>query len=207
MGESQKFQELTIADRIAVFLYRTGIIVTVLCIVYGAYLVYSLAKGAIIASPGEMTAALAAFFVSIGISISLLHLYSRKILRIVRALFVIAALILIPYSIFNFSDRLALEILASPIGVIGLGFLFAAFSAIGAKEAFCFRLYEGYAYGIVSALLVFVHLGTVLFAAPDSLLIFKTILLFVISILTVLFTLKKMRLPLHYDIGDKSRYG
>lgn len=201
---------MTTFDKVSVFLYRSGILISVLSVWYGTWAAYRATSGAIedqAIAPARLTAVFTVFFISTGVSITFLHLYSRQVLNIIRSFFVIAALILVPFAALHFSGRLLLDVLTSFIGVAGFGFLLAAFSGIGAKEAFCFRILEGYYYGSLFALLVFIQLISVLIGNPWSLPELKTGMLAIISILTLLFLIKKFRLPLYVDIGDKSRYG
>ncbi|HEO65632.1 MAG TPA: hypothetical protein ENI73_07155, partial [Spirochaetes bacterium] len=144
-----------------------------------------------------------AFFVSVGISLSFLHLYSSQILRVVQGFFMISALILIPLTFMSENSFLKSLFIGTgeynKLGTVGIGFLLAGYSSIGAKEAYCFKLYEGYLYAILSFFLVIIHL---IGPSPKV----ELGLFTVITVLAVVFTIRKLRLPLHYDIGDKSHY-
>ena len=229
MGETNLNVELTTFDKVSVTLYRTGIILATLCLLFGVYYFHHLIGALItgseplpIGSYGEEmskinrdlipeilrgdlpTVVFWVFFCSVGVSISFLHLYSKQILQVIRSFFVLGALILIPLNFLGADPLLKMIILRDGgyglLGTFGMGFLLAAFGGVGAKEAFCFKLYEGYLYAILSAILVLMHLVG-LFSAKA-----EWVLLCIITVVVVIFTIKKMRLPLHYDIGDKSRY-
>ncbi len=206
MGNPNVKAELTAFDKVSVALYRSGIVVASLCLIFGLYYFYTLTiKGhpSSLLQSGVPEIIFWTFFVSVGISLSFLHLYSSQILRFVQGFFMMSALILIPFTFMSENSFLSSIFIGvgdyNKLGTVGIGFLLAGFSAIGAKEAYCFKLYEGYLYAILSFLLVIIHL-----IGP-----FPKIelgLFTVITFLVMFFTIRKLRLPLHYDIGDKSHY-
>ncbi len=71
---------------------------------------------------------------------------------------------------------------------------------ITAKEAFCFKLMEGYLLAMIMPfyLLLLSAGGMPIKGASYGLILIAAMLLF--------FTLRKVSMPLHYDIGDKSAY-
>ncbi|GMT49221.1 MAG: hypothetical protein IEMM0008_0760 [bacterium] len=206
MGNPNVKAELTPFDKVSVALYRSGIVVASLCLIFGVYYFYTLTiKGhtSFLLQSGVPEIIFWTFFVSVGLSLSFLHLYSSQILRFVQGFFVMSALILIPLTFMSENSFLS-SIFAgngeyNKFGTIGIGFLLAGYGAIGAKEAYCFKLYEGYLYAILSFFLVIIHL-----LGPS--LKVELGLFTVITLLAVVFTIRKMGLPLHYDIGDKSHY-
>jgi len=205
MGDPNIKEELTTYDKISVTLYRGGIVFSALSLVYAVAYFYFGAKDS--TSP-IFTGSLPfivfwIFIICVDISVSFLHLYSKQVLRIIQGCAAIGTLILLTgFLFFNFSPAPIFysEGFIGKIGLAGLGFVAAGFAGIGAKEAFCFKLNEGYAYGILSALLVIGH-----FIGIYTLQIALGFLT-VITVLVVVFTIRKLLLPLHYDIGDKSRY-
>jgi len=206
MGEKELKQALTAYDRFTVFLYRTGIVVATMCILYATGFFY-LHVNALVVPPvfsgSNPVMVFWAFVGSVSVSVSFLHLYSKKVLNIIRAFAVFGVLILFFLALTGNLDYRALfesHGWQGKIGVIGLGFVLAGFSGIGAKEAFCFRLYEGYAYGIALAILVLLHLSG--FLSPG----FGFVYTCLVAVLILVFTIRKLFLPVHYDIGDKSRY-
>ncbi len=206
MGDPNVKAELTAFDRVSVALYRSGIVVASLCMIFGLYYFYTLTlegHPSFLLQSGVPEIIFWTFFVSVGISLSFLHLYSSQILRVVQGFFAISALILISL-VATSSDPIPASIITgtgsnAKLGTIGIGFLLAGYGAIGAKEAYCFKLYEGYLYAILSFFLVIIHL-----LGPS--LKVELGLFTVITLLVVVFTIRKLRLPLHYDIGDKSHY-
>ena len=143
------------------------------------------------------------FIASTNLSMSFLHLYSKKLLKILRLVTIsgtILMMILLLSNYLNYEALLKSEGWNGKAAVFALGLVLAGFSGIGAKEAFCFKLYEGYAYAILLAITVFIHLFG--FLSPN----FGLIMAGVCTLLVISFTFRKMVLPFHYDIGDKSKY-
>ncbi len=205
MGDPNAKVELTTYDKISVALYRSGIILSMLSYVFSAIFFYKILNGTTneeIFNASNAKIVFWVFLVSVGVSISFLHLYSKQILRVIQSFFVIGATIWIALYLTSSDDVFKLTFQSSggtgKIGTIALGFILAAFSGVGAKEAYCFRLYEGYFYGILNAILVLTHL-----VVPSK---FELGILIIITGLVVLFTFRKLFLPIHYDIGDKTRY-
>ena len=71
---------------------------------------------------------------------------------------------------------------------------------IAAKEAFCFKLTEGYLLAFIMPLYLFLFSARMISfeGAAYGLLLIAFMLLF--------FTLRKVFMPIHYDIGNKSAY-
>ncbi len=69
-----------------------------------------------------------------------------------------------------------------------------------AKEAFCFKLLEGYLLAMIMPIYLLLVAGGVLSGRTAF------FGLAVIAVLLVVFTLRKAFMPLAYDIGDKSAY-
>jgi len=206
MGEKKQFQALNATDIISVIIYRTGIVVAMGTIFWGtmvtAYFVHEKTPPPYLHA--ELRSyVLIAFITAVTLSISLLHLYSKQVLNIIRSFAGLGLSIMtIRFLLFGVEiDSIVLsEGVAGKLGVAGWGFLMAAYSGIGAKEAFCFKLYEGYAIGVVSFILVLSHFFGIL---PF---VWEYHLLSLVALLSVVFVARKLFLPLHYDIGDKSRY-
>lgn len=206
MGEREQKQPLTWQDIVSVFIYRLGIVLCCLSMTYLlTFFYYENWKTTIPAflNKGLATALFWVFCVSVSISVSFLHLYSKKILKIIRLMAYsgLAMVILLQFTNYlNFSDIINSLGLKGKLGILGTGLVLAGFSGIGAKEAFCFRLYEGYAFGIGLGILALLQLIGVL---PLTV----AFILFALDwLLIFIFTARKLTLPLHYDIGDKSRY-
>ena len=164
MGEKDLKQPLTAYDKFTVYLYRSGIVLATACMVYAAYFFYLNAYGVIFPeffSNNYPVIIFWLFVICVNLSVGFLHLYSKKILKIIKAFTVAGTSILIVMALSHNLDYMALfesNGWRGKVGILGLGLVLAGFSGIGAKEAFCFRLYEGYAYGICLAILTILHL-------------------------------------------------
>ena len=200
MGEKLVFQPLTREDKITVVLYRAGIVISTAVIAGLSYLLMTLSENsdaASISSTGDILAYV--LYASVGVSVFFIHLYIGKIKRFLKNLFFIslgclavllylgkgsvsAALVHTPYS----------PLLLLPIsGCLGL---------VTAKEAFCFKLFEGYLLAMIMPLYL-------LLVASHSLsgrgVAYGLVL---IAVILVIFMLRKVFMPIAYDIGDKSAY-
>src|SRR3990170_1682931 len=86
---------------------------------------------------------------------------------------------------------------ASPgLGTLTLASFSLILAFVGVKEAFCFRLNEGYLAGIVIPLIPLLHAA----GAPLSAI---RAALSVTAGLLLLFAARKLFQPMHYDVGDK----
>jgi uncharacterized integral membrane protein len=87
-----------------------------------------------------------------------------------------------------------------PFGALLLLPLSLCLGFVTAKEAFCFRLTEGYILAVLMPAYVFFYsLGAVGGrAAAYGFMLIAALLIF--------FMFRKIFMPLHYDIGDKSAY-
>lgn len=209
MGDPHIKSELTTFDTLSVYLYRSGIFLACLAMVFGAIFFYT----QIYPTKGEPinvftnpipTIVFWVFVASVGTSIMFLHLYNGKILKVFQGFFILSAIL---FAItFLIKENPVLPTLFEGTGLqrvistFALGFTLATLGAIGAKEAFCFKLYEGYLFAILSALLVLIHLTGL------ASITFEFWFYVIITILVVIFTFRKLVLPLHYDIGDKTKY-
>ncbi len=197
MGDKKELQTITKWDKITVLIYRLGIVISTFCFIYAVFALYfvNINRFDHIIFKG-IDIVLWTFLISVGVSLIFLHLYDKRILMIIRVFWVISFIIILSLTLYSGVN----SIFDNWLGIIGWGFLLAAFSGIGAKEAFCFKLYEGYLFGILSAILV---LGNLLFIFSHPI---SFTLVLMIAFLVTIFTIRKLQHPFHYDIGDKSRY-
>ncbi len=200
MGEKLVFQPLTREDKITVVLYRAGIVISTAVIAGLSYLLMTLSENsdtASISSTGDILAYV--LYASVGVSVFFIHLYIGKIKRYLKNLFFISlgclavllylgkgsvsgALVHMPYS----------PLLLLPISGC-LGF-------VTAKEAFCFKLFEGYLLAMIMPLYLLLVANHSLTGRGVS---YGLVL---IAVMLVIFTLRKVFMPVAYDIGDKSAY-
>ncbi len=210
MGERLPFQPLTKRDKITVVLYRTGIALSAIIISIFAFMSLNLsersflplsqAKGIAWDSAGlKFNILLISLHVSVGLSVFFIHLYVSKFKRMLIRLYSISAAALILLFILGKGNVLGIFI-SRPYGPLLLIPLSCCLGFITAKEAFCFKLMEGYILALIMPfyLLLLATGGGALRAASYGLVL--------IAALFIFFTFRKVFMPLNYDIGDKSAY-
>jgi len=194
MGERTPYQPLTFLDRLTVVLYRAGILLAAASIATAAVLLWQ-------AQPrlhaGTVRIALGAFLLGNLLSAAFIHLYARSFRRAIRTLGLLAAAALA--GVLLGSPSPVETLLLQWYGALTLGLFAAVLAFVAVKEAFCFRLNEGYVIALLLPLLVAAHV----LGAPGEAL---RVLLSVTAVLLLVFTARKVAQPLHYDIGDKTQY-
>ncbi len=200
MGEQTYFQTLTQGDKISVILYRAGIVLSTLFVLAGAcFSSIASCYQAYISFAFLTNVLLILLYASVGTSVFFIHLYVGKFHLVLRMLYYVAVISLILLFVIGRGD--VLGVLISKIyGPLLLLPLAGCLGFITAKEAFCFRLVEGYLLALTMPLYLVVLAARGLTAQGAS---YGLIL---IAAMLVLFTLRKVFMPLYYDIGDKSAY-
>lgn len=199
MGEKQAFQPLTQEDRITVLLYRCGIVLSALILSYIAILsVWSSAAGMELPA-GKVNALGLGLEAAAGMSVFFIHLYIRAFKRYLIYLYIFSLVCFAGvFAIGNGSLLSGATLL--PSGPLLLLPLAGCLGFVTAKEAFCFRIMEGYIIALLLPLfLIFAAAG--IFSARAA-----AYGLSVIAGLLVIFTLRKVFMPIAWDIGDKSAY-
>lgn len=206
MGETTYYQTLTKQDKVTVVLYRTGIALSTLIICLSAFFALRLTFGSgprdypLLRSGMVMGLLLLALYFSVGLSVFFIHLYVGRFYRLLKKIYYVAVACLVVLFVAGegnpvmplFYQPHYYALLLIPLSLC-LGF-------VTAKEAFCFRLLEGYVLAVfMPACLFFFSLG----ALNDQT---AAASFAVIAALLLLFMLRKTFMPLHYDIGDKSAY-
>lgn len=182
MADPQHVPELDGFDRLTVTLYRSGI---ALCagalglLALGAHRGWSPAVG-----HGAVLAAAA-------LAVLNLHLYDKRVRWVIHGSTWLGALL-------SFAGAVTEGAVAHWVSHAGLGFLFVTLSALALKERFCFRIWGLRAVPALLALSLVPQLAdrpwlTVGLLAPAAL---------VYAALAV----AKVRMPLHFDVGNKSAY-
>lgn len=185
----------------SVVLYRTGIVLSCVALCAAAFLAvagaYSAYPPAISLDPFLAVGIfMLVVYFSIGLSVFFIHLYIGKFHRLLKKLYYLSCLCLIALFLTGFPlfDQPPIQaLLLIPLSLC-LGF-------ITAKEAFCFKLVEGYLLAAAApASIFFYSVG----ALPPRAACF---VLAVIAAIYVIFVVRKVFLqPLHFDIGDKTAY-
>jgi uncharacterized integral membrane protein len=200
MGEKQIFQPLTREDTITVVLYRAGIVLSAIIIAGLAYLLAAASSDSNPARIGLSADILTyGLHASVGMSVFFIHLYMGKFKRYLKSLYFIGLGCLVALLFIgkgSLSDSLAHE----PISPLLLLPLSGCLGFVTAKEAFCFKLLEGYLLAMIMPVyLLLVASGVLTGRGSSSGLV-------LIAVLLVIFTLRKVFMPIAYDIGDKSAY-
>lgn len=200
MGEKHLFQPLTIGDRISVMLYRTGIVMSAIVIAIISYMVFNSShyqKDQTIILKSDIM--LISLYISVGLSVSFIHLYVSRFHRALKNLYFISIASLIILFIVGEGDILGV-LVNKPYGPLLLIPLAGCLGFITAKEAFCFKLTEGYLIAIIMPLYL------LLLSAGGMSMKGVVYGLLLIAVMFVFFTFRKVFMPIHYDIGDKSAY-
>ena len=198
MGEYQQFQPLTKEDRITTVLYRAGIFLSSVLLAVAAFLAVST-----VLSPdmpglpglGADIIILSLYF-SVGLSVFFIHLYIGKFHRILKKLYYLSVFCLALLFLLGKGSPASVP----PEGALLLMPLSLCLGFITAKEAFCFKLLEGYLLGMIMPAYLFLY-GMGLLDRKSA-----AFGLALIAAMLVLFMFRKVFMPLHCDIGDKSAY-
>lgn len=201
MGETYPFQPLTREDKITVILYRAGIVISTLTIICAAYVAYKgMASADFIISGFQMNLLLLLLYFSAGLSVFFIHLYVGKFHRVLKNIYYLAVACLIILFLAGKGNPVISLFRTPPYSALLLIPLSLCLGFVTVKEAFCFRLVEGYLLGMIMPAYLFFYGIGILDRAGAS------YGLGLIAVLLALFTLRKVFQPVHYDIGDKSAY-
>jgi uncharacterized integral membrane protein len=206
MGDETYFQPLTKQDRITVVLYRLGIVLSTVVICISALLAFKGVSGdhpqnyPMVISGADSMILLLLLYISVGLSVFFIHLYVGKFYRMLKRIFYIAVFCLILLFIIGKGNPVIPLLRTPPYSALLLIPLSLCLGFVAAKEAFCFRLFEGYIIAMIMPVYLLIYsFGTL--NQRDA-----TVFLGLIAAMLVFFTLRKVFMPVHYDIGDKSAY-
>ena len=206
MGEKIVYQSLTTWDKLSVVLYRMGIVIFSSTIIYtGIYAIlhwkdvpwtalYS------ITDTKSFNLILYTIYFSVGLSVFTIHLYVKRFRKFIKLLYTISLICLILLIIISRGLNLADTLVTKPATGLLLLPVAGCISFITMKEAFCFRLIEGYLITICLPFFILVF-STRLFSPYIT-----GAFLLVIGLLIAFFTVRKVFMPIAYDIGDKTAY-
>jgi uncharacterized integral membrane protein len=190
-------QPLTLYDRVSVLLYRAGLAMAAAGIVVG----YSLAWfRTALTGEGRQVGTCFLLLTAVGISfgVGFLHLYAATLRRALRWVWA-AAVVGLAAVVLSGGDPVAFYF-GRGYGTILGGLWIACYAMLCVKEAFCFRLYEGYAFAALAPVVIIAQLFAM--GTPAVRMAGWGLL----AGLATLFTLRKLPQPLYYDIGDKTKY-
>ena len=199
MGEKHVFQPLTNEDKLTVALYRLGIVLSTIIMSVLAYILAALSLSGT-SRIGASTDILAyILYVSVGISVFFIHLYIGRLKLYLKYLYYISLGCLVAL-LYIGKGSLSSALAHDPQSALLLLPLSGCLGFVTAKEAFCFKLIEGYLLAMIMPVYLLLISGNLLSGRWAS---YGLIL---IAGLLVIFTLRKVFMPVAYDIGDKSAY-
>ncbi len=199
MGDYILYQPLTKSDRVTVFLYRAGIALT--CLALAGLAAFIAVSPAVTAGRASLyfDLFLALLYFAVGLSVFFIHLYIGSFKRNLKGLYLLALAGLAVIFIKGGGNSLS-YIMGTPLSALLMLPVAGCIGFITAKEAFCFRLAEGYLLAMAMPIyLIALSTGGLGRDGAESGLIF-------VAALYILFTFRKVLMPLHVDIGDKSAY-
>lgn len=203
MGEKAYFQPLTKEDKITVVLYRTGIFISTLVIALCAFISAEGGRAGTFPWPVSgltLGMLLLVLYFSVGLSVFFIHLYVGKFHRILKKIYYISVVCLILLFWIGHGNPVLPLFKTPPLGSLLLIPVSMCLGFVTAKEAFCFRLVEGYLLAVLMpAFLFFYAVGALSPKASMPVVILIAALLF-------LFMVRKVFMPIAFDIGDKSAY-
>jgi uncharacterized integral membrane protein len=197
MGSEQVFQPLTREDRITVVLYRAGIVMSAIIVSYAAFLLGGASSHPADAGIDRAADILAwGLNASVGMSVFFIHLYVGKFKRFLITLYLFG-LCCLAALIYLGQGSVSAALAHTPYAPLLLLPLSGCLGFVTAKEAFCFRLFEGYLLAMIMPIYLLLVSLTDRGATPG---------LILIAVMLVIFTLRKVFMPVAYDIGDKTAY-
>lgn len=199
MGSQQVFQPLTREDKITVVLYRAGIVLSA-GIISGLACFLAASPHSGVGDISPLADILAyCFYASVGMCVFFIHLYVGKFKTFLKNLYYLCLGGLVAL-LFIGQGSLSGALMHEPYSVLLLLPLSLCLGFVTAKEAFCFQLFEGY----LLAMIMPIYLLLVSVGILSNRGVFFGLAL--IAAMLVIFTLRKVIMPLAYDIGDKSAY-
>jgi len=200
MGEKDFFQPLTKKDKVSVVLYRAGIVISTILIAVIAYMLFNAPYYQVDAAINiKVNIILILLYASVGTSVFFIHLYIGKFHKFLKRVYYVSLISLIMLFVIGKGDIywVLINKTYSPLLLIPLA---GSLGFITAKEAFCFKLMEGYLLALIMPLyLLFLSTGAMTIKSASN-------WIFFIAVMFILFTARKVFMPIHYDIGDKSAY-
>jgi len=202
MGKYQQFQPLTKEDKITTLIYRTGIFLSAVLVAMAAFMAVSpdMHNLPLIYSGLGANIIILSLYFSVGLSVFFIHLYIGKFHRILKKIYYLAVVCLAIMFLLGKGSPASTLFSITPAGALFLIPLALCLGFITAKEAFCFKLLEGYLLGMIMPAYLFIY-GMGLLDQKSA-----AFGLAFIAAMLIFFMFRKVFMPLHCDIGDKSAY-
>ncbi|HTG00095.1 MAG TPA: DUF2301 domain-containing membrane protein [Nitrospirota bacterium] len=199
MGSTQVFQPLTQEDKVTVMLYRTGIVLSAMSMAVLAFLLKTAAAGSGADVKTAADVLVYGLYASVGMSVFSIHLYISKFKRFLKNQFFASIGGLIVLAALGKGSPVTV-LTTMPYGWLLLLPLSGCLGFVTAKEAFCFKLFEGYLLAIAMPVYLVLIAGSMI--TPRG----AAYGLILIAVMFVVFTLRKVFMPIANDIGDKTAY-
>ncbi len=180
-------------DRLGVILYRLGLSIAALCLIFGTALVFWQAESSTIL----LTPLFYGLTFGLGLSLFNVHIYLILLHRLLKLFWLIGTIAAVILT-FGQSEPLVLYVYEHPLSLVGIGFIFVALTGIYFKEAFCFNRLETKLLTPLVPLLLLGHLTGLLSITTEK------FLLGLWGILFLIFVIRKAGQPLDPDLGDLS---
>ncbi|HUL00864.1 MAG TPA: DUF2301 domain-containing membrane protein [Nitrospirota bacterium] len=200
MGYKQEFQPLTKEDKITVVLYRVGIVLSTVIITDLAFHLWKTSSNSGTTFISQSTDVLGyGLYIAVGLSVFFIHLYVGKFKEYLKSLYIISVgcLFVLLYAGRGSLSNVLAHTSYSPLLLLPLS---GCLGFVTVKEAFCFRLFEGYLVAMIMPIYLLLVSSNILTSRGVS---YGLVL---IAAMLVIFTLRKVFMPIAYDIGDKSAY-
>ncbi|MCE0495965.1 DUF2301 domain-containing membrane protein [Vibrio salinus] len=184
MANPEHVETLDILDKTGVVMYRTGI--SIFAISLFAFSIELFGQAGLFPVP-EVLGHLILSGLALGVALSAgnIHVYSKPVRYAISWPGWVGLIIL-------FVD------IHQTVVWLALGFFFITFSGIALKESFCFK--------VIGLKLVPLFLASSVFLMFFKFLWITGLLLLLASGILAYLSKAKWQMPLHFDIGDKSRY-
>ncbi len=205
MGERVRYQPLTREDKISVVLYRAGIFLSTASVcIYAVLTAVGLGRPEVLDYPAissglALDVLILIFYFGVGLSVFFIHLYVGKFHRVLKKIYYLSVPCLAVLFLAGGGNP-AVPLAGQSYGALLLVPVSMCLGFVTAKEAFCFQLVEGYVLALLMPAFLFLY--------SVGALSHRTAVygLTLTAAMLLLFTIRKVFMPLDFDIGDKSAY-
>jgi uncharacterized integral membrane protein len=191
MADPQHVPELDGLDRLTVTLYRSGLVIAAAGLLFAGAVEVGAGLSSWSWAPRAVSVAWVLVTLGAALACANMHLYDKKFRWLIGALGWVGLVV-----------QVMSQVVPGGLGTLvfhaGLGFVFAALSAFGLKEQFCFK--------VPGLRLVPLFLAVSLIPLLLGQAIPAGLLLLLSGGIFGALALAKLRMPLHFDVGRKSAY-